>query len=159
MEHTPHGYWLEEAGPVRPAAPLSGEREADLVVVGGGYTGMWAAWHAKALEPEARVVLLEADEHCGRGPSGRNGGFCNVMWLSLPNMRARWGAEAALAVARAAEDAVAGIADFCEAEGVDAWFRRGGYLQGLDRRGLRRRRLRGGRGLPRARRGARLSRS
>jgi glycine/D-amino acid oxidase-like deaminating enzyme len=129
MEHTPHGYWLEEAGPVRPAPPLSGERDADLVVAGGGYTGMWAAWHAKALEPEARVVLLEADEHCGRGPSGRNGGFCNVMWLSLPNMRARWGAEAALAVARAAEDAVAGIAEFCEAEGVDAWFRRGGYLK------------------------------
>ena len=51
------------------------------------------------------------------------------MWLSLPNMRERWGAEGALAVARAAEDAVAGIGDFCEAEGVDAWFRRGGYLK------------------------------
>jgi glycine/D-amino acid oxidase-like deaminating enzyme len=129
MEHTPHGYWLEEVGTVEPAAPLGGEREADLVVVGGGYTGMWAAWHAKALEPEARVVLLEAGELCGRGPSGRNGGFCNSMWLSLPNMRERWGAEGALAVARAAEDAVAGIGDFCEAEGVDAWFRRGGYLK------------------------------
>jgi glycine/D-amino acid oxidase-like deaminating enzyme len=129
MEHTPHGYWLEEAGRVDPAPPLSGERDADLVVVGGGYTGMWAAWHAKALEPEARVVLLEADEYCGRGPSGRNGGFCNVLWLSLPSMRARWGAEGALAVARAAEDAVAGIGDFCASEGVDAWFRRAGYLK------------------------------
>jgi glycine/D-amino acid oxidase-like deaminating enzyme len=129
MEHTPHGYWLEEAGTVEPAAPLDGERAADVVVAGGGYTGMWAAWHAKTLEPEARVVLLEADETCGRGPSGRNGGFCNSMWLSLPNMRERWGAERALAVARAAEDAVAGIGEFCEAEGVDAWFRHGGYLK------------------------------
>jgi glycine/D-amino acid oxidase-like deaminating enzyme len=129
MEHTPHGYWLEEAGTAEPAAPLDGEREADVVVVGGGYTGMWAAWHAKALEPEARVVLLEGAELCGRGPSGRNGGFCNSLWLSLPNMRERWGAEGALAVARAAEDAVAGIGDFCEAEGVDAWFRQGGYLK------------------------------
>jgi glycine/D-amino acid oxidase-like deaminating enzyme len=129
MEHTPHGYWLEEAGTAEPAAPLEGEREADVVVVGGGYTGMWAAWHAKALEPEARVVLLEGAELCGRGPSGRNGGFCNSLWLSLPNMRERWGAEGALAVARAAEDAVAGIGDFCEAEGVDAWFRQGGYLK------------------------------
>jgi len=129
MEHTPHGYWLEEAGAPTPAAPLRGEREADVVVVGGGYTGMWAAWHAKALEPEARVVLLEAGRHCGRGPSGRNGGFCNGMWLSLPNMRRRWGTEGALAVARAAEDAVAGIAAFCEAERVDAWFRHGGYLK------------------------------
>ena len=128
MKHTPHGYWLEEAGPVEPAAPLSGERDADLVVVGGGYTGMWTAWHAKALEPEARVVLLEA-RTCAHGPSGRNGGFCNVMWLSLPNMRDRWGPEGALAVARAARDATRGIGEFCREEGVDAWYRPGGYLR------------------------------
>lgn len=128
MEHTAHGYWLEETGEFEPAEPLAGERAADVVVVGGGYTGMWAAWHAKALEPEARVVLLEADV-CGRGPSGRNGGFCNVMWFSLPNMRRRWGDAGALAVARAAREAVAGVESFCREQGVDAWFRRGGYLQ------------------------------
>ena len=86
---------------------LVGERSADVVVIGGGYTGMWAAWQIKELEPEARVVLLEG-EVCGYGPSGRNGGFCNVMWFSLPNMRARWGDAAALAVARAAREAVDG---------------------------------------------------
>jgi glycine/D-amino acid oxidase-like deaminating enzyme len=129
MEHTPHGYWLEEAGAVEAAPPLSADGEADVVVVGGGYTGMWAAWHVKRLEPDARVVLLEAGERCGRGPSGRNGGFCNTMWLSLPNMRERWGAEAALAVARAAVEAVDGIEDFCEEEEVNAWFRREGYLK------------------------------
>jgi glycine/D-amino acid oxidase-like deaminating enzyme len=89
---------------------------------------MWTAWHIKALEPEASVVLLEADR-CGYGPSGRNGGFCNVMWFSLPNMRRRWGDAGALAVARAAEAAVVGIGEFCAAEEVDAWFRPGGYLQ------------------------------
>ncbi len=99
-----------------------------MVVVGGGYTGMWAAWHLKQLEPEARVVLLEAGR-CGEGPSGRNGGFCNVMWFSLPNMRERWGDEAALAVARAAQGAIDGIEAFCRDEGVDAWFTRSGYLQ------------------------------
>ena len=129
MLHSAHGYWLEEAGAVAPAPPLAGEREADVVVVGGGFTGLWAAWHAKRLEPEARVILLEADEHCGRGPSGRNGGFCNVMWFSLPSMSRRWGAGPALAVARAAEASVREIGEFCEAEGVDAWFRMGGYLQ------------------------------
>jgi glycine/D-amino acid oxidase-like deaminating enzyme len=128
MKHTAHGYWLEEAGDVEPAPELVGERSADVVVIGGGYTGMWAAWHAKALEPEARVILLEADV-CGRGPSGRNGGFCNVMWFSLPNMRARWGEEGALAVGRASAEAVAGIESFCSEQGVEAWFRRGGYLQ------------------------------
>jgi glycine/D-amino acid oxidase-like deaminating enzyme len=128
MEHTAHGYWLEEAGDVEPGPSLQGERDADVVVVGGGYTGMWAAWQVKALEPEARVAVLEAGT-CGQGPSGRNGGFCNSMWFSLPNMRGRWGGKAALAVAGAARDAIAGVGSFCESQGVDAWFKRSGYLQ------------------------------
>ncbi len=128
MKHTRHGYWLEEAGEVSPLPELTGERSADVVVIGGGYTGLWAAWHIKAVEPEARVVLLEGDV-CGYGPSGRNGGFCNSMWFSLPNMRRRWGDTAALEVARAARDAIDGIEAFCRDQGVDAWFRRGGYLQ------------------------------
>lgn len=129
MKHDAYGYWLDEAGTPEAAAPLAADLEADVVVIGGGFTGQWAAWHVKKLEPEARVVLLEGDEYCGRGPSGRNGGFCNVMWFSLPNMRRRWGDEAALAVARAAERSVVEIGEFCETEGVEAWFRRGGYLQ------------------------------
>lgn len=128
VKHEAHGYWLEEAPGIDPCPQLVGDRAADVVVVGGGYTGMWAAWHIKQLEPEASVVLLEADR-CGFGPSGRNGGFCNLMWFSLPNMRGRWGDDGALTVARAAEEAVVGIGDFCEAEGVDAWYRQGGYMQ------------------------------
>jgi glycine/D-amino acid oxidase-like deaminating enzyme len=128
MKHTAHGYWLEEAGTVESLPELVGKRSADVLVIGGGYTGMWAAWQVKRSEPGARVVLLEADV-CGRGPSGRNGGFCNSMWFSLPNMRERWGDAAALAVARASRDAIGGVGDFCREQGVDAWFRRRGYLQ------------------------------
>jgi glycine/D-amino acid oxidase-like deaminating enzyme len=128
VKHTAHGYWLEEAPAVELAPELVGERGVDVVVIGGGYTGMWAAWHVKRLEPDASVVLLEAGR-CGFGPSGRNGGFCNVMWFSLPNMRRRWGDAAALAVARAAEAAAVGIGEFCTSEGVDAWYTPGGYLQ------------------------------
>jgi glycine/D-amino acid oxidase-like deaminating enzyme len=128
VKHDRYGYWLKEAPGVELAPELVGKLVADVVVIGGGYTGMWAAWHLKKLEPEARVVLLEAGR-CGYGPSGRNGGFCNVMWFSLPNMRGRWGDDGALAVARAAEAAARGIGDFCASEGVDAWYTRGGYLQ------------------------------
>jgi glycine/D-amino acid oxidase-like deaminating enzyme len=129
MRHTRLGYWIEEAGTVEPRPPLAGVREADVLVVGGGYTGMWAAWYARQLEPEARVVLLEAEEVCGHGPSGRNGGFCNAMWFSLASMRDRWGAEEALATAHAAQAAVERIERFCEEQGVDAWFRPAGYVQ------------------------------
>lgn len=128
MKHTAHGYWLEEAGEVVPMPELVGDVSADVLVVGGGYTGMWAAWQVKQLEPEASVVLLES-ELCGYGPSGRNGGFCNVMWFSLPNMRQRWGDAGGLAVARASREAIAGIESFCSEQEVHAWFRRGGYLQ------------------------------
>jgi glycine/D-amino acid oxidase-like deaminating enzyme len=129
MKHTRLGYWIEEAGEVEPRPALAGQQMVDILVVGGGYTGMWSAWYAKQLEPEARVALLEAEPVCGRGPSGRNGGFCNAMWFSLASMRARWGDVPALEVAGAAEQAVARIAAFCEERGVDAWFRPAGYVQ------------------------------
>lgn len=97
-------------------------------MLGGGYSGMWAAWHMKRLEPEARVVLLEADR-AGHGPSGRNGGFCNTMWHALPLMRRRFGDRGARQVAQAALASVGEIGRFCEEHGVDAWYRRAGYLQ------------------------------
>jgi glycine/D-amino acid oxidase-like deaminating enzyme len=129
MRHTRLGYWIEEAGDVTPRPPLAEDRDADLLIVGGGYTGMWTAWHAHQLAPGARIVLLESEPVCGRGPSGRNGGFCEAMWFSLASMRARWGDAPALAVGRAAAAAVERIEAFCAEDGVDAWFRRGGYLQ------------------------------
>lgn len=129
MEHTRLGYWIEEAGGVTSRPSLDADRDADLLIVGGGYTGMWTAWHARRLAPEARIVLLESEPVCGRGPSGRNGGFCEAMWTSLASMRKRWGDAPALAVATAAEEAALRIGSFCAAEGVDAWYRRGGYLQ------------------------------
>jgi glycine/D-amino acid oxidase-like deaminating enzyme len=129
MVHTRLGYWIEEAGEVEPRPPLSGELEADVVIVGGGYTGMWTAWYARQLDPGARVVLLESEPVCGRGPSGRNGGFCNAMWFSLASMRERWGDAPALRMAQAAEQAVARIGAFCEEHSVDAWWRPAGYVQ------------------------------
>jgi glycine/D-amino acid oxidase-like deaminating enzyme len=129
MRHTRLGYWIEEAGEAEPRPPLAGDLEADVLVVGGGYTGMWTAWYARRLEPEARVVLLESEPVCGRGPSGRNGGFCNAMWFSLATMRDRWGEGPALATAHAAQQAVDRIGAFCEERGVDAWFRPAGYVQ------------------------------
>jgi glycine/D-amino acid oxidase-like deaminating enzyme len=127
MEHTRLGYWIKEAGDVTPRPPLDADRDADLLIVGGGYTGMWTAWHAKRLAPDARIVILESEPVCGRGPSGRNGGFVEGLWSTLASMRARWGDAPALAVGHAAEEAVERIAEFCG--DADTWFRPGGYLE------------------------------
>jgi glycine/D-amino acid oxidase-like deaminating enzyme len=122
VRHTRHGWWLEEAGEVVPARPLEGDASADIVIVGGGYLGMWTAWNLLELEPSLDVLLLEAAV-CGHGPSGRNGGFCETLWGDVPTLRERAGDAAALAVCRASEDAVRGIGSWCEANGVDAWYR------------------------------------
>jgi glycine/D-amino acid oxidase-like deaminating enzyme len=69
----PRPFWVARERDVSPA--LTGTIEADLCIVGGGFTGLWAALHAKAGDPAREVVLLEA-ETIGFGASGRNGGFC-----------------------------------------------------------------------------------
>jgi glycine/D-amino acid oxidase-like deaminating enzyme len=70
----PRSYWLDSLPKRAPHPPLEDVIDADLCIVGGGYTGLWAALYAKALEPARDVVLLEATR-CGNGASGRNGGF------------------------------------------------------------------------------------
>jgi glycine/D-amino acid oxidase-like deaminating enzyme len=124
MRHTRHGWWLEEAGAntLVPARPLEGDTHADVVIVGGGYLGMWTAWQLLELEPALDVVLLET-ELCGHGPSGRNGGFCETLWPDAAILQERVGAASALAVCRASEEAVQAIGAWCETNEVDAWFR------------------------------------
>jgi glycine/D-amino acid oxidase-like deaminating enzyme len=109
------------------APPLRGTTTADVVVVGGGYTGLWTAYRLTELEPGARVLVLEQDI-CGGGPSGRNGGFVTNWWDELPTLVERYGEAGALAMARAVEAAVDHIGAWCEDHGVDAWYRRAGSL-------------------------------
>jgi glycine/D-amino acid oxidase-like deaminating enzyme len=127
MVHDAHGWWIAEAGPPPPLPPLRGDVEADVVVIGGGFTGLWAAWHVVSSQPDARVVILEADR-CGFGPSGRNGGFVQTLTLSRARVRETFGERAADELVAASEDTVRAIGAWCESEGVDAWYRAAPHL-------------------------------
>lgn len=88
---------------------------------------MWTAWHLSQAEPDLRIALVESDL-IGHGPSGRNGGFVDSMWVSFARLTDRYGEAAALEIAHASEASVDQIGEFCETQGVDAWFRKSGYL-------------------------------
>jgi glycine/D-amino acid oxidase-like deaminating enzyme len=108
-------------------APLAGDIASDVVVIGGGYTGMWTAWFLKERDPAIDVVLLE-QETCGSGPSGRNGGFCYGFWEDLPNLTRRFGDAEGIRVAEVAQRSVDEIEAWCAEHDVDAWFARSGHL-------------------------------
>jgi len=81
----PACFWLDQAERPTACASLEEDDEADLVIVGGGFTGLWAALHAKEADPNREVVLLEASR-IGEGASGRNGGFADPsLTHGLPN--------------------------------------------------------------------------
>jgi glycine/D-amino acid oxidase-like deaminating enzyme len=127
-----HGrsWWLREAltdDPGEPCPPLVGDATADVVILGGGYTGMWTAYHLKERDPAIDVVIVEQDI-CGGGPSGRNGGFVNAWWTAVPEMARRFGDADAIELAMAASRSVEAIGRFCEREHVDAWFTGAGEM-------------------------------
>jgi glycine/D-amino acid oxidase-like deaminating enzyme len=72
--------------------------------------------------------VLEA-EHCGHGPSGRNGGFVHGYWSYLPTLRELFGDERALELCAAGDGIVPGIRAFLAERGEDAWLREGGMLK------------------------------
>jgi glycine/D-amino acid oxidase-like deaminating enzyme len=123
--------WLREAlaaeGDPPPLSPLGRDLDADVAIVGGGYTGLWTALQLKQRAPQREVVLLEQDI-CGGGPSGRNGGFVNAWWDELDTLEELYGAEPALAAARALSESMRGIGTWCAERGVDAHYRRAGML-------------------------------
>ncbi|HEY9438283.1 MAG TPA: FAD-dependent oxidoreductase [Streptomyces sp.] len=86
----PVSYWLDD--PARPGAlpALTGDEHCDLLVIGGGYSGLWTALLAKERDPGRDVVLIEGKE-AGWAASGRNGGFCAAsLTHGLANGLERW---------------------------------------------------------------------
>lgn len=93
MDIGPRSFWQAKYGTYQPNAPLQGLTEADVAIVGGGFTGLTVAREYLRDNPAARVVVVEAED-VGFGASGRNGGFNMTLFGVEPEITVmRWGRE------------------------------------------------------------------
>ncbi len=121
-------YWLDQlaARPSRPA--LAGDREADVCIVGGGFTGLWTAYELKRADPSLVVVVLEA-RRVGFGASGRNGGWVlGKLSGSVQAWRARGGAGAPRAMVRAIQQTVEEVGAVVALENIQCDYEHGGTV-------------------------------
>lgn len=115
-------YWFKQALEIEQpetAKPLQQNIQADVAIVGGGYTGLWTAIMIKQQSPEKQVVVIEKGL-CGSGASGANGG-CMLTWSTkFPTLKRLFGEAHAAWLVKESEQAVLEIDDFCQQHNIDA---------------------------------------
>jgi glycine/D-amino acid oxidase-like deaminating enzyme len=122
--------WYETAGDsFTPRAPLPGDIDVDVAIVGAGYTGLWTAYYLHSIDPSLRIAIVER-EIAGFGASGRNGGWCSSLFPpSSSGIARRHGTDAAVAVRRAMHEALVEVGRVAEAEALDIHYARGGTVE------------------------------
>jgi glycine/D-amino acid oxidase-like deaminating enzyme len=119
--------WLDQlTEPLVPRAQLDGEQNCDVAIVGAGFTGLWAAYYLKTLQPDLRVVVLER-EIAGFGPSGRNGGWASGGIAGSASAYGIGSEELRRAV-RLTHESVVEVGRIAERERIDCGFVRAGAL-------------------------------
>lgn len=128
-DYSKYSFWLETSGAdLSPRPQLAGSAEADVVVLGAGYTGLWTAYYLLKTNPDLKVTVIEK-EIVGFGASGRNGGWCSSKFPVTPaTLEHRYGREAARSLMLAMNGSVDEVASVCEEESIDAQFHKGGIL-------------------------------
>ncbi|MFJ8633848.1 NAD(P)/FAD-dependent oxidoreductase [Streptomyces sp. NPDC093568] len=121
-------FWYADDGLPAAREPLGGDTSADVVIVGGGYTGLWTAYYLKKAVPFLRITVLE-QKFCGYGASGRNGGWLYNGIAGRDRYAKLHGHEAAVRLQRAMNDTVDEVIRVVEAEGFDAGVHKGGVLE------------------------------
>ena len=121
--------WLDGVpGELTPRTSLPGPIDADVAIVGAGFTGLWTAYYLKKADPSLRVVVLEK-EIAGFGASGRNGGWCHTTFPGSRERAAReHGRQAVIDQQRALYGVVPEVARVIAEEDIDARFVVGGQL-------------------------------
>jgi glycine/D-amino acid oxidase-like deaminating enzyme len=123
--------WLREAiAPGESDAPeLEGDSKADICIVGGGLAGLWTALTIKTRAPSSDVAIIEADI-CGGGASGRNSGMVLPQWAKFSALEAFCGTKDAIRLGHEFGASAGNIESFCRDHGIDAEFRRDGWIWG-----------------------------
>ncbi|MBG0854346.1 FAD-dependent oxidoreductase [Streptomyces spinoverrucosus] len=121
-------FWYAQESFPAPREPLSGDASADVVIVGGGYTGLWTAYYLKKAAPFLRITVLE-QKFCGYGASGRNGGWLYNGIAGRDRYARVHGHEAAVRLQRAMNDTVDEVIRAAREEGVEADVHKGGVLE------------------------------
>ena len=76
MSYRSTSYWFDSIGFEPEArAPLPGDRDVDIVILGAGFSGLWTAYYLSIADPGCQIAVIERDI-AGFGASGRNGGWC-----------------------------------------------------------------------------------
>jgi glycine/D-amino acid oxidase-like deaminating enzyme len=129
-DYASYSFWLETAGEeLVPRPPLESPMEADVAVLGAGFTGLWTAYYLLRNEPSLRVVVLEG-EIAGFGASGRNGAWCGPGFPVTPGELARrYGREAARELMLEMHNTVGEVGRVVEVETIDARYFRGGLMR------------------------------
>lgn len=120
-------YWMDDDDAPNDSSRLVGKDQADLVIVGGGFTGLWAAIDAKDFDPSLDVVIVEGNR-IAFGATGRNGGFvASSLTHGLANGINRWPSEMHKIVKLGQENLDA-IEAFIAAEKIDCDWKRVGEI-------------------------------
>ncbi|MFI1989018.1 NAD(P)/FAD-dependent oxidoreductase [Actinoplanes sp. NPDC020271] len=121
-------FWLEDPGRPAPLPALIGAIETDLLIIGGGYCGLWTALQAKENDPGRDVVLVEGEE-IGWAASGRNGGFVEASLTHGPENGQRNFAGELDVLSTLAEENFAAFRDSLVKHGIDAEWQEEGALE------------------------------
>jgi glycine/D-amino acid oxidase-like deaminating enzyme len=120
-------YWMDDEDWPDEKSRLVGENSADLLIVGGGFTGLWAAIEAKESNPNLDVALVEG-KWIAHGASGRNGGFVAAsLTHGFSNGLNRWPDELAQ-LTKLGQENLDAIEKFVRTEGIDCDWRRVGEI-------------------------------
>ena len=102
--------------------------DADVLIIGAGFSGLWTAAHLKKADPQLNIVILDAQQP-GFGASGRNGGWCSALVPTPPeDIERRTSREAVVAQQQQMFAVIDEIADFVTEHRIPCDWHKGGSL-------------------------------